>query len=408
METIKRRWIFWYALATGWLFILYEYAVRVSDSVILPALQHEFGLSAADIGALSSGYYFAYIISMIPAGVIIDRYGLYLSWLVAILLVVLGCFLFGYSDSISMLVVARVLMGMGSAFAMIGVFSVALNSQHSGLLIGITMGVCMIGALLGQGPWLQLTQLCGDWQMPYFLSGFFGVILTFFWMFWGKKVSNVQLPSISFNAIKRSFLILLKSPVFWMLALVIGILSTPQTVFMALWGPQFLRSMYALSSGKAAYLNSMMTIGGGVGAVVLGYLGDRYSIKSTLLWVLGVAAICMAMVLQGWVSNIPLLLGLLFLLGFVTNANVIVFAYLGKRFSALPRTTVQGTTNMFNMGGGPVYQVLIGWLITVETGTLTQQLNAGAMQGPLWLIPVSLLVMFGVLVFTTIPSIKGE
>ena len=89
---------------SAWLFIILEYAIRVSDSVILPELSTQFNLIPSDLSLLSSAYYFTYVIFMIPAGMLIDRFGLYKVWILAIWLVSLGGFLFGYSKNIEELI----------------------------------------------------------------------------------------------------------------------------------------------------------------------------------------------------------------------------------------------------------------------------------------------------------------
>jgi len=116
---------------------------------------------------------------------------------------------------------------------------------------------------------------------------------------------------------------------------------------------------------------------------------------------------CMIAILQGWFHQLSVIIVLLLVLGFVTNANVIVFSYLGKYFSAQSRTTVQGTTNMFNMGGGPVLQILVGWYISYEANGALNQLSVDYMQRPLWLIPISLMIVFFLLSLSRVHQVKG-
>ena len=84
---------------------------------------------------------------------------------------------------------------------------------------------------------------------------------------------------------------------------------------------------------------------------------------------------------------------MLFVLGLITNANVLVFAYLGKYFYSFSKSTIQGTTNMFNMGGGPFFQLIIGILISIQTTNITTQLTAPVMQKALLVIPIGLVVV---------------
>ncbi len=44
-------------------------------AVMAPELQHDFGLSPAGFGALSSSFFLAFAIAQIPVGIAFDRYG---------------------------------------------------------------------------------------------------------------------------------------------------------------------------------------------------------------------------------------------------------------------------------------------------------------------------------------------
>ncbi|ODN41741.1 MFS transporter [Piscirickettsia litoralis] len=175
-------------LLIAWIFVIYEYAVRVSDSVILPSLSVHLSLSAAQLSGLSSAYYISYVLFMIPAGILIDRYGLHRTWLIAISLLILGCVLFAWAPSLTVLIIARILMGLGSNFAVIGTLALSIGFKRKGLLIGLTMAFCMFGAFLGQGPWLFITNILGHWQLTYWLAAAIGCILLIVWAIIGKKV----------------------------------------------------------------------------------------------------------------------------------------------------------------------------------------------------------------------------
>ena len=383
----------WITIIWGWCFIIYEYAVRVSDSVILLQLQRSFHLSSLHLSFLSSAYYFAYVLFMIPAGIIIDRFGLYRAWSIAILILIFGCALFAMRIDLTVLFIARILMGIGSSFASIGVFALMLRHKYSGLLIGITMAMGMFGALMGQGPWLQLTHFLGFWAYTYWFATIVGIVLWLFW-WWHARNQTLTLVHMHMSSIGNTFLQLFRSPVFWVLALFIGCLSTPQTAFMALWGPRYLTKAYHLTPTLAAYANSLMAIGGLIGAILLGWLGDRYGNIKVILGVIAILTIiCMFAIIEVWFANVNLLLLLLLIVGLLTNTNVIVFAFIGKYFYNFSKTTIQGTTNMFNMSGGPVFQIIIGILISLETSDIHTQLSAMAMRKALLAIPIGLIIV---------------
>ena len=293
----------------------------------------------------------------------------------------------------TLLIIARILMGTGSSFAVIGVFALMIRHKYSGFLIGVTMGMGMLGVLLGQGPWLQVTNYFGVWAETYWFAAGIGLLMWIVWCLYARTVS-LTLVHMHMSRIGVTFIQLLRSPVFWILALFIGCLSAPQTAFMALWGPRYLVAAYHLPPTTAAYANSLIAIGGLVGAIILGWIGDRYRNIKLMLGVVAVLTIfCMLAIIQVWFTNVNAVLFLLLMIGLLTNANVLVFAYLGKYFYNFSKTTIQGTTNMFNMGGGPLFQNIIGMLIALQTTNIAAQLTAATMQKTLLAIPAGLVIV---------------
>ena len=102
--------------------------------------------------------------------------------------------------------------------------------------------------------------------------------------------------------------------------------------------------------------------------------------------------ICFTFVLEGWCKTTSILIISLVTIGFLTNANVIVFSFLGKKFLSYPRTTIQSTTNMFNMGGGPIFQIIVGFIMDSQVRH-SLQLSKDMMQNSLYILPISILIM---------------
>jgi hypothetical protein len=68
-------------------------------------------------------------------------------------------------------------------------------------------------------------------------------------------------------------------------------------------------------------------------------------------------------------SSVIYVTALLFLLGFVTNASVIVYGLAATMIPGASSTMV-GVINMINMAGAALVQVLMGWILSI-TGTFS-------------------------------------
>lgn len=113
VSTVPRlRWRIGGLIGAG---VLINYFDRISLSVAGPQLQHEFGLSATQLGLLFSGFFWSYALLQIPAGLFLDRFGVTRigRW---------GAFLWGLASTITAcaggfvgIFLARLLLGIAEA-----------------------------------------------------------------------------------------------------------------------------------------------------------------------------------------------------------------------------------------------------------------------------------------------------
>lgn len=383
-------------LSVGWLFILYEYAVRVSESVIIQSLMAKFHISPSGIGLLSSAYYIPYILMQIPAGILIDRFGLIKSWFFAILSVAIGCYIFANSGTIHLAFIGRIFMGIGSSFAWVGIVNLVydlFNKKHHATFIGISMVLCMFGALIGQEPWLMLTHYLVNWQRPYIIAMVIGVILSIIVLV--IKNNNLKftkhLEQESIVDIIKSMKLFFGSKEFWILAIYTTVISLPQNAFTALWAVEFFKHRYGYTSDIAAIISSCVWIGGALGAPLIGLLSSRVQNQKRLLIIFNFITILVTITLIFIkINSFVFVSGLLVAMGFVTNASVIAYAaaaQIGEKDRI--SSTVVSAINMLNMGGASLVQVLMGYILTFNN-PISDKLSS--FQISLTIMPLTLLI----------------
>ena len=107
-----RRWSIGVLLGAG---VLVNYIDRINLSVAAPQLQHEFGLSAEQLGLLFSAFFWSYSLLQVPGGMVLDRFGVTRvgRW---------GAFLWAIASTITAvaggfggILAARVLLGVAEA-----------------------------------------------------------------------------------------------------------------------------------------------------------------------------------------------------------------------------------------------------------------------------------------------------
>ncbi len=111
-----KRWIILALLTTG---VVISYIDRTNFSVVLvmKEFQRDFHITDADRGLLNSAFFWSYTLLQVPAGFIVDRYGIRIPYALGFLLwsgVSAGT---AWLGSTSQLIVARVVLGVGESIA---------------------------------------------------------------------------------------------------------------------------------------------------------------------------------------------------------------------------------------------------------------------------------------------------
>ena len=99
-----------------------SYLLRNVNAVIAPELIRDLGVSAADLGLLTSAYLFAFGAFQLPLGILLDRYGPRRVEASLLLVTATGAALFALGQNMAELALARALIGLGVSACLMGSF----------------------------------------------------------------------------------------------------------------------------------------------------------------------------------------------------------------------------------------------------------------------------------------------
>lgn len=119
---------------------------------LLPQLGSTLGLSKTELGVLSGAYAFGALLGGIPSGLAAARIGVKPTLLAGLAGMAVTTVTFGFADVYWLLVVARLLQGVSSAFSWtpgLAWIVAAAPRGRRGELIGAAMGAAIFGALFG-------------------------------------------------------------------------------------------------------------------------------------------------------------------------------------------------------------------------------------------------------------------
>jgi len=140
---------------------LLSYLLRNFNAVVAPELTRELGLSAADLGLLTSAYLLAFAAFQLPLGVLMDRYGPRRVQSLLLLVTAAGCALFALGTGITQLTIARAAIGLGVSGCLMSSFTTFSRAFPTDRLPSLNAAVMVAG---GVGALAATTPLA--WVMP--------------------------------------------------------------------------------------------------------------------------------------------------------------------------------------------------------------------------------------------------
>ncbi len=379
-------------------FLFYKYVLQVYPGIMTHQLMQQFNLDGVGLGNLAATYFYAYLVTQLFVGVLLDKYSS--RWLTsfAILVGAMGAILFASADSLDQAQLGRLLMGFASAFATVCYLkntALWFDPKHFAFVGGLLATAAMLGAIFGQAPLSMMVSHMG-WRHSVMIIGFIGIACAV--LFALILRDKEQAPTgVKYGVSWRDFIAVLKSKQNWLLTFFSGLTFTPLAVFCGLWGNPFLVTVHNISTTQAASVISLAFLGFGIGSPLLGVISDRLQRrKPVMFWGILLSFITLALVV--YISGLPLVfIGiLLFLFGFGIGAFMLCFA-IGKDLNPLAvAATVIALINSGDSLFGSFTEPLIGKILDSATNTKMIQtlhaFSAHAYQLGLSLLPLYLLV----------------
>lgn len=149
-----------------------SYLLRNVNAIIAPELTRELGVSAADLGLLTSAYLLTFSAFQLPLGVLLDRYGPRRVEAVLLLVAAAGSAWFALGSSLAELALARAAIGLGVCACLMAAFKAFSVWFPAERLPSLNAAVMVAGGL---GALTATTPLA--WAVPLFgWRGLFAVL----------------------------------------------------------------------------------------------------------------------------------------------------------------------------------------------------------------------------------------
>jgi MFS family permease len=278
------------ALSIAWLAYLLSYVSRVSWSPIIPLASGDLGINAAQAGSYMTAFYIGYVVTQIPVGFLIDRFG-YRK-------VLLGCFsilgvstlLTGAAPSYEMGMVTRIISGIGSG-AIFSAGIVVINDWFPEKRRGLANGIFMTStsfAVSLVNLYVPAISSGFGWRSAFYVSGILpliGLVVAFFYLKEFTPASQKVKEGNRDKASGREILSLLKNKNLILTGLA-GFGGQWATTATFTWANSYLNKSLHLSLVQAGLFMSIFGFAALLSKPVTGILSDYLDRKILTCWIL--------------------------------------------------------------------------------------------------------------------------
>jgi MFS family permease len=373
-----------------------SYLFRSINALIASDVTTELGLSASDLGLLTSAYFLIFAAVQLPCGVLIDRYGPRLVDSTLLLLAAAGSLLFALADGVWTLMFARALIGLGVAVGLVaGVKAIVLwfPPERVALANGWYIMLGALGALSASGPAEILVYGVGWRGLFAVLAASTAAVALLILLVAPEKKPAAAAGSPP----KISFLMIYRDPRFWRVAPLAATGLGTSFSLQGLWAAPWLTDVAGLDRPAIVEHLTLMAAVLAASALLLGALAERLRRAGipTELFLAGTLALSMA-------AQVALLLGLsvssYLLFGIIATGGataVLSFAILARYFPSQVAGRANAALGVLNMGTPFGLQCLGGFIIAqwpADAGHYPAQAHQAAMAAGLALQLVGLAI----------------
>lgn len=362
----------WMVWGLACLFYFYECLLQVSPGVMSNELMRDFAVTSQTLGVLSGIYFYSYAAMQLPGGLLIDFFGPHRLLTIATLVCACSTIAFGLTDSFFMAAIARLAIGFGSAFAVVGTMKLAANwfpAQRFALLTGLMVTIGMMGAIGGEAPLALLIDHFG-WRYSMVIMGCIGLVLAALIVLITrdapKNHKSMHSPSLPAEEehLWPSLLALMKNKQLWLIATYGGLMYTATPVFCGLWGVPFLMNKMVISKATAANFISLVFVGWAIASPLWGIWSNRLGLRKPPLYVGSIGAlICSTLFIFAPIHSFITMEFLLFAFGIFSAGFLPAFSVAKELCNKKYVATGLSFMNMMNMIGIALAQPLIGYIL---------------------------------------------
>lgn len=272
-----QRWTILSLLCIGFMIAYFD---RVTLSVALAdkdGFLNFFNLNNSDRGLLNSAFFWSYALLQIPAGWIVDRFGVKWTYAAGFLLWSVTSAATAWASGFQVLFLLRILLGIGESVvtpAAMRWIRFNFEERRRGTAVGILMAAAKVGPALGSYLAVKLLGNFG-WQTMFLTIGLGSMIWLIPWLLIMKDndLALEKEAKQSDGGKDISFATVMASPVIW--GTIVGTFCYQYFVYFALtWMPAYFKEAFKMSLNDSGVFTAASFLAMAVVATLAGFSAD--------------------------------------------------------------------------------------------------------------------------------------
>ena len=268
-----RAYLAWAAVAIAYAIAFLQ---RVSPQSVSLSFMHDFNTDAAGVAMLASSYFWGYTLMQIPAGLLVDRYGVKRVVLVSMVASSLGSAAFALAPNLLDVFAARLIVACGDALVFTALLKLVAQSfadERFGMMSGISQVSGYVGGVIATTPLAAAVSGFG-WRACFLFIACIGLANLAF-----AKVTLKPDPASHSNKTLKSVVIAARQSLAhianWGCAMTFASHFAVVTTLSGVWGIPMVAHLFHISPTAAGTPLLAFMIGNALGSIFLGHAADR-------------------------------------------------------------------------------------------------------------------------------------
>lgn len=347
----------------------FSYLYRAVNAVVAPDLVRDLGLTAAELGLLTSAYLLGFAAFQPMLGILLDRFGPRRVQSALVATGATGALLFAFGRDATTLALARAIIGIGFAGGLMSSFKAVViwvPEPRRALANSCVMSLGGLGLILSTAPMAWMATELG-WRQAFVWLAVVTFAIAALILFVVPERKDVAAPMPApLSTQLREVAGIYRDPVFLALAPVLAIPAGAHIALQTLWAGPWLRDILGLDRAAVAEHLLIMGIAFLAGILLSGVIADWLTRRHVSLLTVNIGFLIaflasqVAIIFESAIAP-PLLSWSVFVM--TGSTAVLAYPWLSSYFGAALSGRSNTAVNLLMFGMAFLVQAAVGWVI---------------------------------------------